>query len=70
VNSEDQKRDEEIDVTNDHFVGMNAFGVVIALPPIGPMDRDEALRLAAWLVALADPLGERFEEIRNAVLST
>jgi len=61
---------DEIDVSNDHFVGVLGSRVVIALPPMGPMDQDEALRLAAWLVALADPLGERFEEIRNAVLST
>lgn len=60
----------EIDVTNDHFVGVNGFGLVIAAPPVVPMDRDEALRLAAWLVALADPGGTRFEEILAAVLAT
>jgi hypothetical protein len=61
---------DQIDTINDHLVGVNGFGVVITLPPAAPMDRDEALRLAAWLVAVADPGGERFEEIRNAVLGT
>jgi hypothetical protein len=61
---------DQIDAMNDHLVGVNGSGVVIVVPPTAPMGRDEALRLAAWLVAVADPGGERFEEIRNAVLST
>jgi hypothetical protein len=62
--------EDQINTINDHLVGVNGAGVVVTLPPRGPMDRDEALRLAAWLVAVADPHGERFEEIRNAVLNT
>jgi hypothetical protein len=61
---------EIIDTTNDHLVGTMGGRVVILVPPTGPMDPDEALRLAAWLVALADPSGERFGEIRKAVEST
>jgi len=32
--------------------------------------KDQALNLAAWLVALADPGRERFEKIFNAVCNT
>jgi hypothetical protein len=34
------------------------------------MDKDEALNLAAWLVALADPGGAEFAEYLKAVQST
>jgi hypothetical protein len=34
------------------------------------MDKDEALNLAAWLVALADPGGEEFAKYLHAVQST
>jgi len=60
----------EIDTTNDHLVGMRGDQVVIVLPPMAPMGHDEALRLAAWLVAVADPLGDDFDTVRKAVLST
>lgn len=61
---------ELVDTTNDHFVGVNDFGVVVAMPPVAPMAVDEALRLAAWLVAVADPGGDRFQQILTAVRST
>lgn len=32
--------------------------------------RDQALNLAAWLVALADPGGERFKQFYDAVRKT
>lgn len=35
----------------------------------GDMTRDDALVVAAWLVALADPGGERFNAILERVLS-
>lgn len=34
------------------------------------MDREKALRLAAWIVAIADPAREDFERIFAAVCST
>jgi hypothetical protein len=61
---------EPIETINDCMVASVAGAVAILNPPLGPMDRDKALRLAAWLVAVADPGGERFAEIRKAVLST
>jgi hypothetical protein len=60
-----------IDTINDHLVCINGFGDVLTLnPALGPMTRDEALRLAAWLVAVADPNGQRFDQIYKAVLAT
>ena len=35
-----------------------------------PMSKDEALNLAAWLVALADPLEEKFPAILEEVMSS
>lgn len=62
---------ENIDTTNRYFVGAHTGGrVMITLPPLAPMSPDEALTLAAWLVAVADPIGDRFEEIFTAVMST
>jgi len=60
----------EIDTTNDHLVGRNAGGIVITLPPTYAMSVSEALRLAAWIVAVADPEGESFQPVLDAILST
>lgn len=43
--------------------------VVIFNPPRAPISKDEALNLAAWLVALADTDG-KFNEILQAVTNT
>jgi hypothetical protein len=43
-----------IDTFNKYMVGMRAGGIVIMLPPPGPISNEEALVLAAWLVSLAD----------------
>ncbi|CAN1724402.1 conserved protein of unknown function [Hyphomicrobium sp. 1Nfss2.1] len=61
---------EEIDVMNKFGVSVGGGGIALLVPPRTPMTKDEALVLAAWLVALADPLGERFEKVLDAVLST
>jgi len=48
---------------------VSAAGDLIAmLRNPGYMTRDEALVVAAWLVALADPGGERFNAILERVL--
>lgn len=44
--------------------------LMILRPPLGPLDPERALRLAAWLVVLADPFGTRFPVVLNAVRST
>ncbi len=43
--------------------------IVIMRPPMQPMDRAKALRLAAWLVALADH-DDEFPAVLKAVLNT
>lgn len=61
----------EIDTSNLPFmVAMQGDKIVIMRPPTRPLTIDEALNLAAWLVALSDPLGERFNKMLQAVLST
>lgn len=63
---------EEIDTTNNHLVGSRNGHIVITFPPQGPMGKHEALRLAAWIVALADdsPDHEVFAKVLEAVEST
>jgi len=64
--------DEEIAntvTTNDKMVVANGEDIVILLLNCR-MDREKALRLAAWIVAIADPAREDFERIFAAVCST
>jgi len=62
---------DEIETINDCLVGGNSAGMVtILMPPLGPMDKAKALRLAAWLVAIADPGGDEFAAVHEAVLNT
>lgn len=60
----------DIDTSNDHLVGTQGGRIVILMPPLAPMDKDEALRLAAWIVALADFEGDRFPAVLEAVQNT
>lgn len=63
----------EIDTTNDHLIGSRAgTHVVMLAPPVVPMPYEEALRMAAWIVMIADPSEDhaRFTEILNAIKST
>ena len=58
---------EEIDTFNKFMVAGNAGGTIIMNPPRTPMTKQEALLLAAWLVAMNDPGKEEFTTILNAV---
>lgn len=63
---------DEIDTFNRFGVSMFGGNVVLLAPPlraraIPPAD---ALALAAWIVALADPAGERFPAVLDAVRNT
>lgn len=59
---------EYIETANDHLIGSTGFThIVVLLPPVGPMPYEEALRMAAWIVAIADPDDERFPKILKAV---
>lgn len=59
-----------IETLNDHLVGVQGDLITMMIPATGPMTRDKALRLAAWLQLCADPGGERFAEIRDACANT
>lgn len=57
------------DTTNDLMVG--ARGDDILILRLGRvLDREAALRLAAWIVAIADPGGDDFERIYAAICAT
>lgn len=43
----------KIDTVNRHLVGVKGEHVVILNQPIGPLSREHALMLAAWLVTMA-----------------
>ncbi len=58
---------DEIDTTNRHIVCMRADKIAIMMPPHGEMTKQDALTLAAWLVMLADPIGEQFERTLSAI---
>ena len=59
-----------MDTTNKYLVGRYAGDVTILNPPRAPMSQEDALVFAAWIVAVADPLGEKFTEALDAVTST
>lgn len=62
-----------VDVTNWALVGhrVGDGAITIQYPPTaGGITKKEALVLAAWLVALADPGDEEFPAILEAVRST
>lgn len=60
-----------IDTRNRYAVSVNGRGdFAILNPPIDDMSKEEALVLAAWLVALADPYDRNFQSILNEVRNT
>lgn len=61
---------QEPDPFNRYMVGGTLTTVSILNPPHGRMTTDEALNLAAWLVAVADPAQERFPAVLDAVMGT
>lgn len=61
----------DLDVGNYAAVSIGSHGQIAILnPPHHSLDRNDALILAAWIVALADPLNERFPDILDKVRST
>ena len=59
----------EIETGNDQVVGVQGENILVMLPN-QKMTKEEALRHAAWLVALADDSGEQFQKVLDAVLNT
>lgn len=56
---------ETIDTTNRFLVGARGDSVIIMRRPNAELSKEDALNLAAWLVALADPDGEEFKAVRG-----
>ena len=57
-----------IDTLNKFAVGSLADSIVVLIPPQGPVSPDEALVLAAYLVALAEPRASHpFAEVLAAI---
>jgi hypothetical protein len=63
--------EQEIETMNDHLIGMQGDLITVMIPPTR-MSVDEALRFAAWIVAMADasPSHTRFEAVLRAVENT
>lgn len=57
----------EIDVANYRLVTTKGKKVVVMVPPVEPMTKDEALSFAAWLVTMAHPQKGEFEKYLDAV---
>jgi hypothetical protein len=57
-----------MDTSSNQFqVGRCADRVVIAAPELRPLTQEEALNLAAWLVALSDPDGSKFQVVLDEI---
>ena len=59
----------EIDTSNECMVSVQNNDIVFLMLP-RRLSKERALVLAAWIIALADPLNESFPEIKNAVENT
>lgn len=62
---------EQIDTTNKFMVGGGPSDKISIMSPChGSISREDALLLAAWIVALADPGMEDFKKVFEAICST
>jgi hypothetical protein len=69
VDVEKHNRNIEIDATNKFMVGMNGDSIVVVNFE-RRMSKKDALNLAAWIVALADPMETEFVHVFRKVLET
>lgn len=60
----------DIDTGNEQLVSRDGDGTVRIQLPCRRMTSGDALRLAAWLVVVADPVGDEFEAVLSAVRNT
>lgn len=58
-----------MDTFNKYMVGIQGGKVTILNPPRGQIETEDALVFAAWIVSIADPLGEKFRKAIEAVQS-
>lgn len=63
---------EDVETVNDHMVSIQGTGETARFRWLGSngVSQETALRHAAWIVAMGDPLDERFPTILRAVKST
>ena len=61
---------DEVDTSNKFMVGVSGARICFLKPIPNVISMDDAVSLAAWLVALADPTGEKFETVHEAVVNT
>jgi len=62
---------DDIDTTNDFLVSSGpSGGVRIMMLPTGPIGKEQALRLAAWLVAMTGSNMGDLEPVYEAVANT
>jgi len=61
-----------LDTFNKFLVGVQGPHITVGNLVGHPahLSKEEALNLAAWLVSLADPLGEQFQQMLEAVQSS
>lgn len=59
-----------VDPFNKYGVALGGNGLIIMMPPRVPMTDDEAVELAAWLVAMAIRPTHSFDEVLKAIEST
>ncbi len=58
------------DTGNLFLVGVDGAGhVVVNRPLMGPLTREEAWNLAAWIVALTDPEGKQFRTLVGDIIT-
>lgn len=50
---------DELSEDNKFCVGVSGARIVICKPPRGSISNEDAVNLAAWLVALTDPFGDQ-----------
>ena len=58
-----------IETFNKSMVGVRGDHIVSPLRGF-ELTRDEALNMAAWIVVLADPVGDDFNRLREAIEQT
>ena len=60
----------DLEPFNKYGVALGGKGLVLLMPPRMPMTDDEAIELAAWLVAMAIRPTHSFDEVLKAVQNT
>jgi hypothetical protein len=59
--------DPVIDTANKFLVGARGEGLVIQRPPLGQLSKDDAILLAAWLVAMTPERRAEFEQVLREI---